>query len=61
MAEKPLLFTGNANRPLADAVAKILKSPIEPSNVTRFNDGETRVQIQKFCHNSRYSSEMSGP
>ncbi len=46
MVEKPLLFTGNANRPLADAVSKILKAPILPANVTRFNDGETRVQIQ---------------
>lgn len=46
MVEKPLLFTGNANRPLADAVSKLLKAPILPANVTRFNDGETRVQIQ---------------
>jgi len=46
MAEKPLLFTGNANRPLADAVSKLIKAPILPANVTRFNDGETRVQIQ---------------
>ncbi|MBI2445711.1 ribose-phosphate pyrophosphokinase [Candidatus Micrarchaeota archaeon] len=46
MVEKPLLFTGNANRPLAESVSKLLKAPILPANVTRFNDGETRVQIQ---------------
>lgn len=46
MVEKPLLFTGNANRPLAESVSKLLKSPLQPANVTRFNDGETRVQIQ---------------
>ncbi|MBI5226632.1 ribose-phosphate pyrophosphokinase [Candidatus Micrarchaeota archaeon] len=46
MVEKPLLFSGNANRPLAESVAKILKAPILPANVTRFNDGETRVQVQ---------------
>ncbi len=46
MVEKPLLFTGNANRPLAESVSKLLKSPLMPANVTRFNDGETRVQIQ---------------
>ncbi len=47
MGQKPLLFTGNANPELAAAVAKILKTKLSPANITQFNDGETRVQINQ--------------
>ncbi len=39
-----LLFTGNANIPLAQAVAKSLNLPLSKSVVSRFEDGEVRVQ-----------------
>ncbi len=44
---KPLLFTGNANPALAEAIAKQLKVDLSPANITTFNDGETRVQVRK--------------
>lgn len=40
-----MLFAGNANRPLADAIAKQLNIPLSEANVDRFSDGETLVEI----------------
>ncbi len=41
------LFTGNANRPLAEAIAKHLGTTLGSSSIGRFSDGETRVEINE--------------
>lgn len=43
--EPPLLFTGNANRPLAEAIASYLNAQIGKANVSNFSDGELNVVI----------------
>ena len=40
-----MLFTGNANRPLARAVASHLQLPLGKVSVGRFSDGEIMVEI----------------
>lgn len=46
--ERPLLLcSGNANRPLARAVAEALDLPLADALVTTFKDGETRVRIDQ--------------
>src|SRR5262245_1352773 len=39
------LFSGNANRPLAEEIAKTLAVPLGQAEVARFSDGEVFVQI----------------
>src|SRR3990167_4999596 len=41
------LFTGNANRPLAEEIAQYLHVPVADAEVTRFSDGEVYVQINE--------------
>lgn len=41
------LFTGNANRSLAEAIAKALETKIGDGEVTKFSDGETWVEIKE--------------
>jgi ribose-phosphate pyrophosphokinase len=41
------LFSGNANRPLAEEIAKILAVPLGQAEVARFSDGEVFVQIDE--------------
>ena len=41
------LFTGNANRPLAEEIAKALKTNLGEGVVTKFSDGETWVEIKE--------------
>jgi ribose-phosphate pyrophosphokinase len=41
------LFSGNANRPLADEIAQYLHLPICDAEVTRFSDGEVFVHINE--------------
>ena len=43
--ESMMLFTGNANRPLARAVAHHLQMPLSKAIVGRFSDGEINVEI----------------
>lgn len=43
--ESMMLFTGNANRPLARAVAQHLQVPLSKAIVGRFSDGEINVEI----------------
>lgn len=43
--ESMMLFTGNANKPLADAVARHLQLPLGKASVDRFSDGEIMVEI----------------
>ncbi len=40
-----MLFTGNANPPLAEAVANHLQIPLGKATVDRFSDGEVMVEI----------------
>ena len=47
MAYELKLFTGNANRPLADQIAQYLRVPIADAEVTRFSDGEVYVQVNE--------------
>lgn len=40
-----MIFSGNANLPLAETVADYLKMPLGKATVSRFSDGETMVEI----------------
>ncbi|MFC3813734.1 ribose-phosphate diphosphokinase [Lysobacter sp. GCM10012299] len=42
-----LIFSGNANRPLADAVCKELGIRLGKALVSRFSDGEVQVEIEE--------------
>lgn len=44
-AAQLMLFSGNANRPLAESIAELLKVPLGKALVSRFSDGETHVEI----------------
>jgi len=41
------IFSGSANRPLADAIAKYLGTSVSDATVTTFPDGETFVKINE--------------
>lgn len=41
------LFTGNANRPLAQEIAEYLGISLGKAEVTRFSDGEVQVQVNE--------------
>jgi len=41
------IFSGNANRPLAQAIGRYLKTPLGVARVGRFADGEINVQIDE--------------
>jgi ribose-phosphate pyrophosphokinase len=43
---KILLLSGNANPPLSDQIAKLLKIPLAKAFVGQFSDGESRIEIQ---------------
>ncbi|HED13718.1 MAG TPA: ribose-phosphate pyrophosphokinase [Gammaproteobacteria bacterium] len=43
--ENMLVFTGNANRALAQAVAKHLNLPLGKATVTEFSDGEVSIEV----------------
>ena len=47
MAYELKLFSGNANRPLAEEIAKTLQLPLGDADVSRFSDGEVYVQINE--------------
>lgn len=49
MAEvrKPMVFSGNANRPLAEAVVNHMALPLGKAIVGRFSDGEIMVEIME--------------
>jgi ribose-phosphate pyrophosphokinase len=40
-----LLFTGTANKKLASEVATLLKQPIQNAHISKFSDGEIRVEV----------------
>ena len=41
------IFSGNANKPLAEQITKHLKIPLAKALVSTFSDGEIRVEIQE--------------
>ena len=43
------LFSGNANRPLAEEIATTLQLPLGDAEVSRFSDGEVDVEITRTC------------
>lgn len=45
------LITGNANRELAEEIAKELKTDLTPATVKRFNDKEVSIQIDQNIRN----------
>ncbi len=45
--ENLLVFSGNANRPLAQAVCAELGVPMGKALVGRFSDGEVQVEIEE--------------
>ncbi len=45
--ENLLIFTGNANRPLAQAVCKVLGTRLGKALVGKFSDGEVQVEIEE--------------
>lgn len=46
MDHEMIVFSGNANRPLAQKICAYLDIPLGHAVVDRFSDGETRVEIQ---------------
>jgi ribose-phosphate pyrophosphokinase len=42
-----LLFSGSANRPLAEAVARELGTPLSPCTTERYPDGELTVRLEE--------------
>jgi len=46
MASEILVFSGNANVPLANRICQFLQIPLGQATVGQFSDGETRVEIQ---------------
>ena len=47
------LFSGTANRPLAQLIAQKLKIKLERTEILRFSDGEIRVEISNNVRTSR--------
>src|SRR5689334_24452084 len=45
MLKSLAIFTGNANRDLAQAICKYVEMPVGAAEVTRFADGEIYVEI----------------
>src|SRR5438067_2231674 len=41
------LFSGNANRPLAEEIAQYLSLPVSDAEISRFSDGEVFVQVNE--------------
>ena len=41
------IFAGNANLPMAEAVARFLETPLGKCRVNRFSDGEVWVEIDE--------------
>ena len=46
MESEMLIFSGNANRPLAQRICEYLDVPLGRAMVSQFSDGETRVELE---------------
>jgi ribose-phosphate pyrophosphokinase len=53
MTTQTKLFTGTTNRPLAQAIARRLKLPLEKMEVGRFSDGEIRIELMNVVRGSQ--------
>ncbi|NOZ90225.1 MAG: ribose-phosphate pyrophosphokinase, partial [Epsilonproteobacteria bacterium] len=42
-----MLFSGTANRELAEEISKYLQQPLSLANITRFSDGEINIKIKE--------------
>ena len=42
-----VLFSGNGNKPLSEAISKQLRIPLAEAKVARFSDGEISIDIQE--------------
>ena len=47
MANNLMVFTGNANPELADAIAKHIGVPLGYANISKFSDGEVSVELNE--------------
>lgn len=47
LTEDPIVFSGSANRPLAEEICHTLGVPLGACDIERFSDGETRVKINR--------------
>ena len=47
MSSDLLVFSGNANIPLANEISTILGLPMGKANVKQFSDGESWVKIEE--------------
>ncbi len=52
MTSPTKLFSGTANRPLALAIARRMELPLERMDVTRFSDGEIRIELMNVVRGS---------
>lgn len=50
-SEHGIIFSGNANIPLANEVAKYLEISLGDATVKKFNDGEIQIQINQSVRN----------
>lgn len=50
-SDNAIVFSGNANLPLAESVAKYLGLPLGLATVKKFNDGEISIQIEQNVRN----------
>lgn len=53
MTSQTKLFSGTANRPLSQAIARRLNLPLEKMDVSRFSDGELRVEVLNVVRGCR--------
>lgn len=52
MTSTTKLFSGTANRPLALAIGRRMELPLEKMDVTRFSDGEIRIELMNVVRGS---------
>lgn len=45
MESELVVFSGSANRPLAESICRYVDAPLGKATVSQFSDGETRVEI----------------
>jgi ribose-phosphate pyrophosphokinase len=58
--EKPMIFSGNSNRPLAKSIASKLGVSLGNAHIDTFSDGETRVKIEDSVRGKEVFIVQSG-
>ncbi len=51
-AQQYLLFSGTANQPLAQKIARCLNIELSPLQISRFNDGEIKIKVEENVRNA---------